>query len=149
MNRIPSGKSIETLLVEDSPGDVRLTQEAFRDANVAINLHVTTDGVEAMEFLKREGAYAAAPRPDLILLDLNLPKKDGREVLKEIKTDEDLRLVPVVVLTTSKDEVDVLQAYGLYANCYIVKPVNFEKFAEVVRTIENFWFALVTLPRKM
>ncbi len=139
----------QILLVEDSPTDALLAKEALEYSKVCNTLHTVRDGVEAMAFLRREGKYADAPRPDLILLDLNLPKKDGREVLKEIKADEGLRVVPVVVLTTSKDEVDVLQAYGLHANCYIVKPVNFEKFAEVVKTIENFWFALVTLPTKV
>jgi two-component system response regulator len=137
---------INVLLVEDSPGDVRLTQEAFGAANPSIQLHVATDGVEAMAFLRREGANAAAPRPNLILLDLNLPKMDGREVLAEIKTDEKLKRIAVAVLTTSKSDADIMKAYGLHANCYIVKPVNFEKFAEVVQIIENFWFAVVTLP---
>ena len=137
---------MEVLLVEDSPGDVRLTQEAFREANDAVKLHVAWDGVEAMDFLKQQGKYRDAPRPDLVLLDLNHPKMDGREVLAEIKNDEKLKRIPVVVLTTSKSKADVLKAYGLHANCYIVKPVDFEKFAEVVRYIENFWFSVVTLP---
>lgn len=137
---------IEILLVEDSPTDVLLAQEALGAAKIANSLHTVTDGVAAMAFLRREGAYHSAPRPALILLDLNLPKKDGREVLAEIKTDEQLKRIPVVVLTTSKSEADILKAYGLHANCYIVKPVDFEKFAQVVLNIENFWFSVVTLP---
>ena len=141
-----SRKPVEILLVEDSPTDVLLAREALEDSKIVNNLHVVTDGVEAMAFLRREGRTPHAPRPDLILLDLNLPKKDGREVLAEIKNDESLKRIPVVVLTTSKSEADVMRAYGLHANCYIVKPVNFERFAEVVRHIETFWFAVVTLP---
>lgn len=137
---------VEILLVEDSPTDVLLAKEALEYSNVVNNLHTVPDGVEAMAFLRREGKYQDAPRPGLILLDLNLPRKDGREVLAETKSDEKLKRIPVVVLTTSKSEVDVLKAYGLHANCYIVKPVDFEKFAEVVKNIENFWFSVVTLP---
>jgi two-component system, chemotaxis family, response regulator Rcp1 len=137
---------VEILLVEDSPTDVLLAKEAFEYSKIVKNLHTAADGVEAMAFLRREGKYKDAPCPGLILLDLNLPRKDGREVLAEIKTDELLKRIPVVVLTTSKSEADVLQAYGLHANCYIVKPVDFEKFAEVVKHIENFWFSVVTLP---
>ncbi len=137
---------IEILLVEDNPGDVRLTQEAFRDGRVQNNLHVVGDGVEAMEFLRGEGAYAGKPRPDLILLDLNLPRKDGREVLAEIKSDEDLRRIPVIVLTVSSDEKDILAAYNLNGNCYITKPVDLRQFMSVVQTIEQFWFQIVTLP---
>ena len=137
---------IELLLVEDSAGDVRLTREAFRTAKSIIKLHVAADGMEAMAFLRREGGNAGVPRPDLILLDLNLPRMDGREVLAEIKDDEKLKCIPVLVLTTSKSESDVMKAYGLHANCYVVKPVNYEQFAEVVRNIENFWFSVVTLP---
>jgi len=139
-------KPVEILLVEDSPTDALLAKEALEYSKVCNHLHIVVDGVEALAFLRRQGKYADAPRPDLILLDLNLPKKDGREVLKEIKGDEQLRLIPVVVLTTSTQEADVLKAYGFHANCYIVKPVDFEKFADVVKTIENFWFAVVTLP---
>ncbi len=138
-------KVVDILLVEDSPSDVLLAKEALEDSKIANNLHEVTDGVEAMKFLRKEGPYTRAPRPDLILLDLNLPKKDGREVLAEIKSDENLKRIPVVVLTTSKSEADVMRAYGLHANCYIVKPVNFEQFVQVVRSIEHFWFAVVTL----
>lgn len=137
---------IDILLVEDSPTDALLAREALEYSRMINTLHAVTDGVEAMAFLRKEGKYLDAPRPGLILLDLNLPRKDGREVLAEIKNEEGLKRIPVVVLTTSKSEIDVLQAYDLHANCYIVKPVDFEKFAAVVRTIENFWFAVVTLP---
>ena len=139
---------VEILLVEDSPTDVLLAKEALEYSKIVNNLHTAADGVEAMAFLRCEGKFKDAPRPGLILLDLNLPKKDGREVLAEIKSDEKLKRIPVVVLTTSKSEVDILKAYGLHANCYIVKPVDFEKFAEVVRSIQNFWFAVVMLPRE-
>ncbi|HED01069.1 MAG TPA: response regulator [Proteobacteria bacterium] len=147
MNDMDTGKPIEIILVEDSPGDVRLTREALRESEVRNNLHVAIDGVEAMAFLRREGKYANAPKPDLILLDLNLPKKDGREVLAEIKSDEHLRSIPVVILTTSQAEEDILRTYNLHANCYITKPVNFDRFVEVVRCIENFWLTIVKLPR--
>lgn len=139
-------RPIEILLVEDSPTDVLLAKEALEYSKLINCLHVVPDGVEAMAYLRREGNHKDALRPDLILLDLNLPRKDGREVLAEIKHDETLKCIPVVVLSTSKSDLDIVQAYGLYANCYIVKPVDFEKFAEVVRSIENFWFAVVTLP---
>jgi len=138
---------IEILLVEDSLADVRLTEEAFRDAKVLNHMSVVTDGDEATQFLRREGPHAEAPRPDLILLDLNLPRKDGREVLKEIKDDPNLRRIPVVVLTTSRAEEDVLRAYNLHANCYITKPVDFTQFISVVRSIEGFWLSVVKLPR--
>lgn len=147
MNDMDTGKPIEIMLVEDSPGDVRLTREALKESKVRNNLHVTIDGVEAMAFLRREGEYANAPKPDLILLDLNLPKKDGREVLAEIKSDEHLRSIPVVILTISQAEEDILRTYNLHANCYITKPVNFDRFVEVVRCIENFWLTIVKLPR--
>jgi two-component system, chemotaxis family, response regulator Rcp1 len=137
---------IELLLVEDSEPDVRLTIEALREAKVKNRLWVVDDGVEALEFLRRQGRHADAPRPDLILLDLNLPRKDGRQVLKEIKGDDSLKCIPVVVLTTSKSEEDVLRAYELHANCYITKPVDFNRFMEVVKSIENFWLTVVTLP---
>jgi two-component system, chemotaxis family, response regulator Rcp1 len=136
---------VEILLVEDSPTDILLAKEALEYSKIVNNLHTVPDGVEAIAFLRREGKYNDAPRPGLILLDLNLPKKDGREVLAEIKTDDKFKRIPVVVLTTSKNEADIFKAYGLHANCYIVKPVDFEKFAEVVRNIENFWFTVVTL----
>jgi CheY-like chemotaxis protein len=139
-------KPIELLLVEDSEPDVRLTQEALREAKVKNRLWVVDDGVEALDFLRRQGPYADAPRPDLILLDLNLPRKDGRQVLEEIKNDSSLKLIPVVILTTSKSEEDVLRAYQLHANCYITKPVDFNRFMEVVRSIEDFWLTVVRLP---
>lgn len=139
-------KPIEILLVEDNPGDVRLTREAFKEGKVANNIRVVEDGVEAMKFLRREGRYADAPRPDIILLDLNLPKKDGREVLKEIKADDDLKRIPVVVLTTSDAEKDVIMSYNLHANCYINKPVELDRIIEIVKSIENFWFSTVKLP---
>ena len=141
--------AIEVLLVEDSPGDVRLTREAFKDAKVHINLHVAADGAKAMAFLKREGEYATAPRPDLILLDLNLPKKDGREVLAEIKEDPTLKTIPVVVLTTSSSEADILRSYQLHANCYITKPVGLEGFLTVVKSIDGFWLSVVRLLREV
>jgi len=139
-------KPIEILLVEDSPGDVRLTAETLREGKIRNRLHVVWDGVEAMDYLHNRGPYAEAARPDLILLDLNLPKKDGREVLFEIKSDENLRSIPVIVLTTSDNDLDVLSCYDLHANCYIVKPVNLDKFIEVIKTIEGFWLNIVTLP---
>jgi two-component system, chemotaxis family, response regulator Rcp1 len=142
----PSAQPIEVLLVEDSPGDVRLTQEALKDAKVHINLQVARDGIEAMSFLKQEGEYAKSPRPDLILLDLNLPKKDGREVLQEIKESPTLKSIPVVVLTTSASNADILRSYMLHANCYITKPVNLEGFLKVVKTIDGFWLSVVKLP---
>ena len=141
-----AGRPVEILLVEDSPGDVRLTREALREGKIRNNLSVVPDGVEALAFLRREGRHAAAPRPDVILLDLNLPRKDGREVLAEIKAAERLRRIPEVILTTSADERDVRRAYELHANCYITKPVDFEQFIGVVRSIENFWLTVVTLP---
>jgi two-component system, chemotaxis family, response regulator Rcp1 len=141
------GAPIEVLLVEDSPGDVRLTREALKDAKVQISLHVAHDGIEAMAFLGRTGTHANAPRPDLILLDLNLPKKDGREVLKEIKESVTLRSIPVVILTTSSSEMDVVQSYNLHANCYISKPVDLDGFLRVVQSIDDFWLTVVRLPR--
>ena len=139
-------KPIEILMIEDGPTDVLMAREALEHAKVLNRLHVVEDGVAAMAFLRQQGQYADAPRPGLILLDLNLPKKDGREVLAEIKADENLRLIPVVVLTTSKAEEDVFKAYGLHANCYVTKPMDFSRFADVVRTIQEFWFTVVTLP---
>ena len=137
---------IEILLVEDNPGDERLTREALREGKVYHKLHWVKDGVQAMDFLKQRGQHAKAPRPDIILLDLNLPKKDGREVLQEIKADSRLMRIPVVVLTTSKAEEDVLKTYQLHANCYVTKPVDLEQFIKVVRSIDNFWLTVVTLP---
>jgi chemotaxis family two-component system response regulator Rcp1 len=140
------GAPVEILLVEDNPADVRLTQEALKEGKVFNNLHWAKDGVEALEFLRRQGKHAGAPRPDIILLDLNLPKKDGREVLFEIKNDDELKRIPVVILTTSKAEEDVLKTYNLHANCYVTKPVDLEQFIRVVRTIDQFWLTVVTLP---
>ena len=138
---------VEILLIEDNPGDVRLTQEAFHDANKDIRLHVATDGVEAISFLKRTGAQAAVPRPDLILLDLNLPKMDGREVLTYIKEDASLKLIPTVILTTSDAESDIVKSYELQANCYLTKPVQLEAFESLVQSINDFWLTMVKLPR--
>lgn len=139
-------RPIEILLVEDSPSDTELTVEALREAKLRNHLSTVEDGVQAMEFLHRQGPFANAPRPDVILLDLNLPRKDGRQVLAEIKADDRLKAIPVVVLTTSRAEQDVLRAYQLNANCYITKPVDFDQFLEVVRAIESFWLCVVTLP---
>ncbi|WP_406297925.1 response regulator [Embleya sp. NBC_00888] len=144
----PIEGAIEVLLVEDDPGDVLMTREAFEDNKVRNTLHVVSDGVEAVAFLRREGEYTDAPRPDLILLDLNLPRKDGREVLEEIKADEDLRRIPVVVLTTSEAEEDVLRSYHLHANAYVTKPVDFEQFISVVRHIDEFFVSVVKLPTR-
>jgi CheY-like chemotaxis protein len=135
-------------LVEDSPGDVRLTQEAFRDANPSIHLHVVCDGVEAMAFLLRSGAHAAAPRPDIILLDLNLPKMDGREVLARIKQDDSLKTIPTVILTTSGAEADIVKSYQLHANCYLLKPVQLEAFESLVKSINEFWLTKVKFPQQ-
>jgi chemotaxis family two-component system response regulator Rcp1 len=139
-------RAFEVLLVEDSPGDVRLTREAFKDAKVHVNLHVAYDGAEAMFFLQREGKHADAPRPDLILLDLNLPKKSGREVLEEIKADPILMSIPIVILTTSASEEDILRSYLLHANCFITKPVDLDGFLKIVKSIDNFWLSIVKLP---
>ena len=139
-------RQIEILLVEDSPTDVLITREAFKEFKIVNALNVVEDGVEALAFLNQQGKYASAPRPDLILLDLNLPRKNGREVLAEIKADPKLKNIPVVVLTTSHSEQDVLQAYDQHANCYIVKPVGFEKFVEAMKSIRQFWLSVVTLP---
>ena len=138
---------INVLLVEDSPGDIRLTQEAFRAANSDIRLHVAMDGVEALAFLEQQGEHADAPRPDLILLDLNLPKKDGREVLKQIRGDERLKSIPTVILTTSDAVTDINQSYKLQANSYLSKPVQLDKFESVVRSINDFWFEKAKLPQ--
>jgi len=138
----------DILLVEDSPTDVLITREALESSRLLNSLHVVNDGVEAIEFLRQQGKHSNAPRPNLILLDLNMPRKDGREVLAEIKADPSLKLIPVVVLTTSRSDEDVMRSYGLHANSYLVKPVNFQQFAEMIRGIEGFWFQLVTLPPK-
>ena len=141
------GMPIEVLLVEDNPGDIRLTQEAFREANTTIKLHVASDGVEALAFLRRTGAHTAAPRPDLILLDLNLPKMDGRELLAHIKKDVSLSLIPTVILTTSNAQADIVKSYQLHANCYLTKPVLLEAFEVLVKSINDFWLTKVELPR--
>jgi len=142
------GKPIEILLVEDNPGDARLTQETFKESKILNRMHVVRDGVEAMAFLRQEGEYADAPSPDLILLDLNLPRKDGREVLEEIKDDDQLRRIPVVVLTISYAEEDILRAYDLHGNCYITKPIDLDQFIKVVRGIKAFWLTIVRLPSR-
>ncbi len=139
---------IEVLLVEDSPGDVRLTQEAFRDANRSIHLHVAADGVEAMAFLRQQGVHVDAPRPDLILLDLNLPKMDGREVLAHIKEDDSLKMIPTVILTSSEAEADIVKSYQLQANCYLCKPVQLDAFESLVKSINDFWLTKVKLPQR-
>jgi two-component system response regulator len=146
MNAITNGRPIEILLAEDSSTDVMLTKAALKFAKMRNNLHIVKDGVEVMSFLRKEGQYRDMPRPDLILLDLNMPRKDGREVLTEVKNDDDLKFIPVIVLTTSQAQEDVIRAYGLHANCYISKPVDFQQFTNVVRAIDTFWFTIVTLP---
>ncbi|MFZ5882009.1 MAG: response regulator [Chloroflexota bacterium] len=146
MTTSPLPRPIEILLVEDSPADVLITREAFEEAKLLNTLHVVEDGVQALEFLRQQGPYAEAPRPDLILLDLNLPRKNGREVLAEIKADAGLKSIPVVILTTSSSDEDVLNAYDLHANCYVVKPVGFDNFFKAVQSIQDFWFSVVTLP---
>ncbi|MGV8058509.1 MAG: response regulator [Smithellaceae bacterium] len=142
----PEQKLIEILLVEDNPGDVRLTLEAFDEGRVRNHIHVVNDGVEAMALLRKEGSYAKAVRPDLILLDLNLPRKDGREVLKEIKEDENLKSIPVIILTTSKAEEDIINTYRLHANCYLTKPVQLDAFLKLIQLIEQFWLCVVKYP---
>ncbi|MFK8104542.1 MAG: response regulator [Saprospiraceae bacterium] len=143
---IKKHRAVNILLIEDNPGDVRLTQEAFKESKVAITLSVTMDGVEAIKFLKKEDQYSNEQTPDLILLDLNLPKRDGREVLQEIKTDDQLKRIPVVVLTTSNAEQDILKSYNLHVNCYINKPVDFDKFFDIIQKIEDFWLTTAILP---
>jgi chemotaxis family two-component system response regulator Rcp1 len=144
-----AGRPAEFLLVEDNPGDVRLTREALRESKLRNNLSVVGDGIEALAFLRQEGRYADAPRPDIILLDLNLPRKDGREVLAEIKEDPRLRLIPVVIITSSEAEQDVLKSYGLHVNCYVTKPVDLEQFIKVVQSVEMFWLTVVKLPSEI
>lgn len=143
------GKMIDILLVEDNPGDVRLAEEALKESKIRNKLFVVDDGVEAMAFLRRESKYAQMPRPDLILLDLNLPRKSGREVLAEVKTDDELKRIPVVVLTVSRAEEDVMKCYNHHANCYITKPLDFNNFMKVTRQIEQFWLTIVKLPPKL
>jgi CheY-like chemotaxis protein len=141
-------RPIEILLVDDNPADVTLTQEAFLENKLCNNLNVVNDGVEAMDYLRKRGKYTSVPTPDIILLDLNMPRKDGREVLAEIKADDVLKYIPVVIMTVSKDDKDIRESYRLHANCYVKKPVKFAEFVEVVKAIENFWFSVVTLPSK-
>ena len=141
-----NGKPVEILLVEDNPGDVELTREAFKQSKINNNIHVAKDGEQALDFLRKQGTFTGVTTPDIVLLDLNLPKKDGRHVLEEVKQDEALRRIPVVIMTSSKSEQDVVKTYDLHANSYLIKPVNLEKFAEVVEAIENFWFTIVVLP---
>ena len=148
MHTPTTAKPIDILLVEDNPGDVRLTKEALKECKLRNNVHVAEDGVEAMNFLHGKGKHAEAIKPDLIFLDLNLPKKDGREVLAEIKEDSDLKRIPIVVLSTSEAETDILKSYDLHANCYIKKPVDLEQFMAVVKSVEDFWLAIVKLPQK-
>jgi CheY-like chemotaxis protein len=148
MQTIARHEPIEVLLVEDNPADARLMREALQDAKIQSQISVVSDGAQALEFLRQEGKYQNAPRPDMILLDLNLPKKDGREVLAEIKNDPDLMLIPVAVLTTSQAHQDIVRAYKLHANCYITKPMELDQFAKVVQTFEDFWMKIVTLPPK-
>jgi CheY-like chemotaxis protein len=146
VSNVKFARRVNILLVEDNPGDVRLTLEALKESGLHINIHVTKDGIEAMAFLHQEEPHAKAPKPDLILLDLDLPKKDGREMLAEIKADEHLKHIPVAILTTSQAKEDILRTYDLHANCYITKPADLNQFIKVVRTIENFWLTIVRLP---
>ena len=148
MTQFEGERQIEVLLVEDDPGDVMMTREAFQDYKLHNELHVVSDGAEAMAFLRQEGEYAGRPRPDLVLLDLNLPRMDGRQVLEAIKSDPELASIPVVVLTTSENEDDVLHSYSLHANAYVTKPVDFQRFIEVVRQIDDFFVTVVRLPRR-
>lgn len=148
MQNLTAQKPVNILLVEDNPGDARLAQEALKENKVANTLHWVDDGVKALQFLHQQGPYADAPRPDVILLDLNLPRKDGREVLAEIKDDPELKRIPVVVLTVSQAEEDILRTYNLHANCYITKPLDLDRFLEVVQQVENFWLTIVKLPNQ-
>ncbi|MGD0339075.1 MAG: response regulator [Bacteroidota bacterium] len=147
MNTENLGKPIEILLVEDNPGDARLALESFKESKIRNALHWVQDGVEALAFMRRQGRYTNEPRPDVILLDLNMPKMDGRRVLAEIKSDDDLKRIPVVILTISKSEEDILKTYNLHANCYITKPLDLDQFMKVIRSIEDFWLTIVRLPR--
>lgn len=147
MTKSRAEKAIDVLLVEDNPGDIRLTEEAFKEADLECNLSVVEDGVEALAFLNQTGQYKNAPKPDFILLDLNLPRKDGRQVLKEIKESSALKYIPVIILSTSKSEDDIIRTYNLHANCYISKPVDLDNFIEVVQNIKSFWFTIVALPK--
>jgi len=140
------GEPVEILLAEDNPGDVKLTRKALEQGKIINNLHVVTDGVEAMAYLRQEGEYADRPRPDLVLLDLNMPRKDGREVLQDIKSDDDLRRIPVVVMTSSQAEEDIVQSYDLHANAYVTKPIDFDGFLDVVGSLEDFWLSVVKMP---
>ena len=149
MSNLSEARPVEILLIEDSPSDTALTMEALKEGKIANKLSRVEDGVEAMAFLRKQEPYKNVTRPDLILLDLNLPRKDGRQVLRELKEDPDLRMIPVVVLTSSRAEQDVLKAYELYANCYITKPVDFAQFINIVKSIESFWLTVVALPSKM
>lgn len=149
MDNYLKSKPIEILLVEDNPADIRLTQEIFKDCRILNNLHVAKNGIEALDFLRKQGNFKDTPMPDLILLDLNLPKKDGREVLAEIKNDTELRSIPVIVLTTSEAEQDIVKSYNLGANCYITKPVDLNQFIRVVHSIEDFWLTIVKLPTRL
>jgi CheY-like chemotaxis protein len=146
MKPVNGKKQVEILLVEDNPADIRLVREALKENKILNNLSVVEDGIEAMEFLRKKGKYVSSPRPDMILLDLNLPRKNGREVLAEVKADENLRRIPVVIMTISDDEKDILLTYNLHANCYVKKPLDFEQFNKIVQEIENFWFTVVCLP---
>ncbi len=148
MREAIDGRPVEILLIEDNPGDVELAREGLRECKIRNNLHAVGDGVEASAFLHRKGAYASRPRPDLIILDLNLPKRDGRDLLREIKEDEELKRIPVVILTTSSAEEDILRSYSLHANCYVTKPLGLDQFLQVVRSIETFWFTIVQLPSR-
>ena len=142
------GEAVRVLVVDDNPGDARLVREVMRDSKMLNELHWTPDGVEAMAFLRRQGKYANAPRPNIVFLDLNMPRKDGRQVLHEIKSDDDLRRIPVVIMTSSQAEEDIARAYDQHANCYVRKPLDFQQFHQVVRTLENFWFTTVELPTR-
>lgn len=148
MNATVDPKMIDILLVEDTLSDVRLVQEVLKDVKIRNKLYVVNDGVEAMEFLRRQGKYATAPRPDVVLLDLNMPRMGGREVLKEVKEDEDLKRIPVIILTVSTAEADILRSYNLHANCYLTKPVDMDEFVKMVQTLQDFWFVIVKLPPK-